>query len=367
MAPVSNSRPVLIMAGGTGGHVFPALAVARELSAQGVSVSWLGTQRGLESRVVPAAGYPLETMHVGGLRGKGALTLLLAPFMLAFAVLQALAIQLRLRPVAVLGMGGFASGPGGLVAWLLRRPLLIHEQNSVAGMTNRWLAPLARTVMVAFPGSLPARHHPVHVGNPVRSEITRLAGPSERFASRSGALRLLVMGGSLGASALNAIVPEAIGKLPADRRPLLHHQTGSADMEEVRAAYAAAGIEARVEAFIEDMAAAYEWADLVVCRAGALTIAELAVVGVASVLVPFPHAVDDHQTGNAKYLADAGAAILIQQDLLQPESLTELLADFSRQRGVLLEMASRARGLAIPDAARRVAALCLQAAGGRLR
>lgn len=362
MRQPANSR-VLIMAGGTGGHVFPALAVARELSAQGVAVSWLGTQRGLEARVVPAAGYPLETMRVSGLRGKGALRLILAPFMLVIAVLQALTILLRLRPHAVLGMGGFASGPGGLVAWLLRRPLLVHEQNSVAGLTNRWLAPLARTVMEAFPGSLPAKHHPVHTGNPVRSEISRLAEPSARFASRDGALRVLVIGGSLGASALNAAVPEAVRQMSVDRQPRLHHQTGAADEASVRAVYAAAGIEAQVEAFIEDMAAAYAWADLVICRSGALTVAELAVVGVASVLVPFPHATDDHQTANAKYLADAGAAILVPQDVLQPGKLTEMLEDFSGQRELLLEMACRARALAIPDAARRVAALCLQAAG----
>jgi len=217
MQAAGSRRSILIMAGGTGGHVFPALAVARELSAQGVAVSWLGTQRGLESRVVPAAGYPLETMCVSGLRGKGVLRILFAPFMLGIAVVQALVIQLRLRPHAVLGMGGFASGPGGLVAWLLRRPLLVHEQNSVAGMTNRWLAPLARTVMEAFPGSLPEIRHPVHTGNPVRSEISRLAEPAERFASRSGALRVLVIGGSLGASALNTIVPGAVRQLSADR------------------------------------------------------------------------------------------------------------------------------------------------------
>jgi len=217
--------------------------------------------------------------------------------------------------------------------------------------------------MEAFPGSLPAKRHPVHTGNPVRSEISRLAEPSARFASRGGALRVLVIGGSLGASALNAAVPEAVRQMSADRQPLLHHQTGAADEASVRAVYAAAGIEAQVEAFIEDMATAYAWADLVICRSGALTVAELAVVGVASVLVPFPHATDDHQTANAKYLADAGAAILIQQDVLQPGKLTEMLEDFSGQRELLLEMACRARALAIPDAARRVAALCLQAAG----
>jgi UDP-N-acetylglucosamine--N-acetylmuramyl-(pentapeptide) pyrophosphoryl-undecaprenol N-acetylglucosamine transferase len=356
-------RPVLIMAGGTGGHVFPALAVAAELSARGVAVAWLGTRRGLEARVVPAAGYPLATMRVSGLRGKGVLRLLLAPFMLLVALLQALFIQVRLRPCAVLGMGGFAAGPGGVIAWLLRQPLLIHEQNSVAGMTNRWLLPFARTAMEAFPGSLPARYHPVHTGNPVRAGITQLAAPAERFAARSGALRVLVIGGSLGARALNETVPAAVQQLAAGQSLQLHHQTGKADVDSVQAAYAAFGMDAHVEAFVEDMAAAYAWADVVICRSGALTVAELAVVGVASILVPFPHATDDHQTGNARFLADAGAAILMPQSTLTADRLAGLLADFSQQRDMLEEMACRARELALPDAARRVAALCLQAAG----
>jgi len=363
MAAAASQRPVLIMAGGTGGHVFPALAVAEELVARGVPVSWLGTRRGLEARVVPAAGYPLATMRVSGLRGKGVPRLLLAPFMLLLALLQALVIQLRLRPRAVLGMGGFASGPGGLIAWLLRRPLLIHEQNSVAGMTNRWLAPLAGTVMEAFPGSLPAARHAVHTGNPVRAGITRLPEPAARLAGRTGPLRVLVVGGSLGASALNAVVPAAVALLAGQQQYELYHQTGSADVAAVRDAYTAAGIEARVEAFVEDMAAAYAWADVVICRSGALTVAELAVVGAAAVLVPYPHATDDHQTGNARFLADAGAAILLPQDSLTAERLAGLLNDFAQQRHMLLEMACRAHQLAMPDAARRVAELCLQAAG----
>ena len=367
MSAAANKRPVLIMAGGTGGHVFPALAVAAELSARGIAVSWLGTQRGLESRVVPAAGYPLETMRVSGLRGKGVLRLLLAPFMLMVALSQALIIQLRLRPLAVLGMGGFASGPGGVTAWLLRRPLLIHEQNSVAGMTNRWLAPLARKVMEAFPGSLPARRSALHTGNPVRAEITRLPSPTERFAARSGALRVLVIGGSLGAHALNEAVPAAVRQLSADLPLLLHHQTGSADQASVQAAYAALGREARVDAFVDDMASAYSWADVVICRSGALTVAELAVVGVASVLVPFPYATDDHQTGNARFLTDAGAAILMPQASISAEKLAGLLEDFSQQRDMLLEMACRAHQLAMPDAARRVAEQCLHAAGVELQ
>jgi UDP-N-acetylglucosamine--N-acetylmuramyl-(pentapeptide) pyrophosphoryl-undecaprenol N-acetylglucosamine transferase len=363
MMAAAATRPVLIMAGGTGGHVFPALAVADELVARGVAVSWLGTRRGLESRVVPAAGYPLETMRVSGLRGKGVMRLLLAPFMLLTAMLQAMVILLRLRPRAVLGMGGFASGPGGLIAWLLRRPLLIHEQNSVAGMTNRWLAPLARTVMEAFPGSLPEKYRPLHTGNPVRREITRLPEPAERLAQRQGVLRVLVIGGSLGAHALNTAVPAAVAGLSSGNACSVRHQTGKADLEKVRQAYAAAGVDAQVSAFIDDMAAAYAWADLVVCRAGALSVAELAVVGVAAILVPYPHATDDHQTGNARFLADAGAAILVPQDTLDPQRLGKLLADFAAQREVLLEMACRARALALPQAARRVAELCLQAAG----
>jgi len=365
-SPAINERPVLIMAGGTGGHVFPALAVAEELAASGVPVSWLGTKRGLEARVVPAAGYPLETLRVSGVRGKGMVRKLLAPFMLVIALLQALSIQVRLRPRAVLGMGGFASGPGGVVAWLLRRPLLIHEQNSVAGLTNKWLAPLARTVMEAFPGSLPASRRALHTGNPVRAGITRMQPPGERLAGRSGALRLLVVGGSLGAQALNETVPAAIARLAETAAFEIYHQSGCAGVESVRQAYTALGVEARAEAFIEDMASAYAWADVVVCRAGALTVAELAVVGVAAVLVPYPHATDDHQTGNARFLADAGAAILLPQPELTAERLASLLADFSSQRSMLLEMACRARELAMPDAARRVASYCLRAAGVEL-
>lgn len=358
----NNARPVLIMAGGTGGHVFPALAVADELSERGIAVSWLGTQQGLEARVVPEAGYPLETVRVSGLRGKGVLRLMLAPFMLAGAMFQALRIELRLRPRAVLGMGGFASGPGGVVAWLLRRPLLIHEQNSVAGTTNRLLAPLARRVMVAFPGALPAARQPVHTGNPVRGKIMSVPEPASRLAGRTGPLRLLIVGGSLGARALNDAVPAALAALQTDDGIEVLHQTGRADHDRVAAAYADAGVGARVEPFIDDMAEAYAWADLVVCRSGALTVAELAVVGVAAVLVPFPHATDDHQTGNARFLADHGAAILLPQAELDATRLAGLLDDFARQRDVLLEMACRARELAMPDAARRVAELCLQLA-----
>jgi UDP-N-acetylglucosamine--N-acetylmuramyl-(pentapeptide) pyrophosphoryl-undecaprenol N-acetylglucosamine transferase len=356
-------RPVLIMAGGTGGHVFPALAVAAELTKLGVPVAWLGTDQGLEARVVPAAGYPLTSIRVSGLRGKGLPRVFFAPFMLTLALLQALRVFLRLRPLAVLGMGGFAAGPGGLIAWLLRRPLLIHEQNSVPGLTNRLLAPLARVVIEGFPGSMPASRHAVAAGNPVRAGIAALTAPEARFAGRSGTLRLLVIGGSLGAQALNRVVPQAIGRLPADIRPEVHHQTGQAQVAGVQQSYRELGCEARVEAFIEDMAAAYAWADLVVCRSGALTVAELAAAGVASILVPYPHATDDHQTGNARYLADVGAALLMPQTTLSEEWLAGTLTRFAGHRETLLAMARRARELARPDAARRVALLCLEAAG----
>jgi UDP-N-acetylglucosamine--N-acetylmuramyl-(pentapeptide) pyrophosphoryl-undecaprenol N-acetylglucosamine transferase len=363
MSAAGNQRPVLIMAGGTGGHVFPALAVADELSTRGVPVSWLGTRRGLEARVVPAAGYALASIRVSGLRGKGLLRLLLAPFMLAFAVLQSLVIFIRLRPLAVLGMGGFTAGPGGLVAWLLRCPLVIHEQNSVAGLTNRLLAPLARYVLEAFPGSMPVTYRAVHTGNPVRRAIASMLEPAQRLRTHSGPLHLLVIGGSLGAQALNTVVPQAVAHLPREMRPQIHHQTGPADETGVRERYRTFDGTARVEAFIEDMAAAYAWADLVVCRAGALTVAELSAAGVASILVPFPYATDDHQTGNARYLADAGAAVLVPQPELTVERLAELLAGYGADRHALLEMAARARGLARPDAARQVAGFCLEAAG----
>jgi UDP-N-acetylglucosamine--N-acetylmuramyl-(pentapeptide) pyrophosphoryl-undecaprenol N-acetylglucosamine transferase len=359
-----SARPILIMAGGTGGHVFPALAVARVLRAQGAEVVWLGTRAGLEARVVPAAGFPVAWIRVRGLRGKGLVQRLLAPFMLALALLQSLWVMLRLRPAAVLGMGGFVTGPGGLMAWLLRRPLLIHEQNSVAGMTNRWLAPLARQVLVAFPGALPGAQH---TGNPVRADIAALPAPEARLAGRAGVPRLLVLGGSLGAQALNETLPAALALLPAALRPEVWHQTGTRHLDAGRAAYASAGVPARVEAFVDDMAAAYGWADLVVCRAGALTIAELAATGVGAILVPYPHAVDDHQTGNARYLVEQGAALLLPQLGLNAARLADLLQPLLGNRDRLLDMARRAHAMAQPAAAEQVAAACLAAAGRQWR
>lgn len=359
-----STRPILIMAGGTGGHVFPALAVARMLRAQGVEVVWLGTRQGLEARVVPAAGFPVAWVRVRGLRGKALAQRLQAPFMLALALLQSCWVLLKLRPAAVLGMGGFVTGPGGLMAWLLRRPLVIHEQNSVAGMTNRWLAPLARQVLAAFPGALPGARH---TGNPVRADIAALPAPETRLAGHAGAPRLLVLGGSLGAQALNESLPAALARLPETLRPEVWHQTGPRHLEAGRAAYAAAGVTARVEAFVDDMAAAYGWADLVVCRAGALTVAELAAAGIGAILVPYPHAVDDHQTGNARYLAEQGAALLLPQMELDAARLAVLLGELLGDRERLLDMARRARALAQPDAARQVAQACLAAAGREWR
>ena len=315
------TAPIVIMAGGTGGHVFPALAVARELESRAEEVVWLGTRAGLEAELIPKAGIAIEWTRVSGLRGKGTLSWLLAPFKLAVAVYDALAVLRRRRPKLVLGMGGFASGPGGIAAWLLRRPLVIHEQNSVAGLTNRLLAGLAREVLEAFPGSFSSRVKARQVGNPVRPEIAALTAPRQRLAGHDGRLRLLVLGGSLGAKILNETVPAAITLLPESLRPEVRHQAGVATFETARHAYDTAGIEVRLERFIDDVAEAYGWADMVVCRAGALTVSELAAAGLGALLVPYPYAVDDHQTGNARYLVDAGAAVLMPQTGLTPASL----------------------------------------------
>lgn len=360
-----SGRPIIVMAGGTGGHVYPALAVARAIQAQTRDVVWLGTERGLEARVVPEAGIRMEWISVQGLRRKGVLTLIAAPFQLSLALLQSLSVMLRHRPAAVLGMGGFVSGPGGLAAWLTRRPLIIHEQNAIAGVTNRLLARLARVVLQAFPGSFSARRNARTVGNPVREEISGLADPSIRFASRSGPLRLLVLGGSQGALALNRIVPAALARLPAELRPEVRHQTGGRTLETARKAYAQHGLQVDLQPFIDDMAAAYAWADLVVCRAGALTVAELSAAGLPAIFVPYPAAVDDHQTANARPLAAAGAAAIMQEKDLNDESLGGLLLHWLASRENLCARAIKARTLAQPDALRNIASLCLDVAGAK--
>ncbi|HQU14899.1 MAG: undecaprenyldiphospho-muramoylpentapeptide beta-N-acetylglucosaminyltransferase [Chromatiales bacterium 21-64-14] len=359
-----NAGPVLIMAGGTGGHVFPALAVAEQLLADGVEVLWLGTRRGLEARVVPAAGIPIVWIRVAGLRGKGVLDRVLAPLMLALALVQALWVMLRVRPCAVLGMGGYSAGPGGVVAWFLRRPLLIHEQNALPGLTNRWLARFATRVLESFPGSFESCYQAVLTGNPVRAAIAAVPPPEARLAGRDGPLRLLVLGGSLGARVFNETVPGALRRLSAEQCPQVWHQAGERTLSVALSQYRAAGIEgARVEAFIEDMAQAYGWADLVLCRAGAMTVSELAVVGLAAILVPYPHAVDDHQTRNARYLVERDAALLVAQRDFDEAWLAACLREFHPARRRLMEMACAARGAGRPQAARQVATLCREAAG----
>jgi len=356
---------IMIMAGGTGGHVFPALAVAEALHAQGVEIVWLGTRRGLEARVVPRAGIDMEWLTVAGLRHKGMRGWVLSPFYIGMALIQSLRVLLRRRPMVVLGMGGYASGPGGLMTWLLRIPLLIHEQNAVAGLTNRLLAYIATRVLAAFPNTFAPRLRAVEVGNPVRASLTALPEPRQRLQGRSDALHLLVIGGSLGAQVLNEVVPRAVQAMDAAARPRIWHQTGEHHSDATRTAYEQAGIAAgRIVPFIDDMAEAYAWADIVVCRAGALTIAELAAAGIGAVLVPYPHAVDDHQTRNAAFLVEAGAAILIPQPELTPDSLGQLLEQFAAagQRQRLVDMACSARRLARPEAAQRIATMCLEAA-----
>jgi UDP-N-acetylglucosamine--N-acetylmuramyl-(pentapeptide) pyrophosphoryl-undecaprenol N-acetylglucosamine transferase len=350
-------RTILIMAGGTGGHVFPALAVADHLRALGWRVVWLGARTGMEATLVPKHGYEMAWVRFSGLRGKGVLAKLLLPLNLLVAFWQSLRALRALRPDVVLGMGGYIAFPGGMMAALLGRPLAIHEQNSVAGLANRVLAGVADHVLVAFPDAL---RKATFVGNPVRDAIAGVAPPAERFAGRTGSLRLLVVGGSLGAAALNDTVPKALALLPAGARPIVTHQSGAKHVAELRANYARAGVEANAVAFIDDMAQAYAGADLVVCRAGAATVAELAAAGVAAILVPFPFAVDDHQTTNARYLADAGAGLLVQQRDLTPEALAGCLRGLAREQ--LLAMATKARALGRPDATRAVAEACMELA-----
>ena len=356
---MTASAPVLIMAGGTGGHIFPGLAVADCLRAQGVPVVWLGAAGGMETKVVPAHRIELHTVAVGGLRGKGLKTRLLAPLMLLHALIASLAVLRRVKPRSVLSMGGYVAGPGGLAAWLLRCPLLVHEQNRVAGFTNRKLAGFAKRVLAGFADALPQAEW---VGNPVRAAIAALPEPAQRMASRNDKPRLLVLGGSLGARALNLAVPQALAQLTPEQRPDVLHQSGNRGLDEAREAYAKAGVAAQVVPFIDDMAASYGWADLAVCRAGALTLAELTAAGLGAVLVPFPHAVDDHQTRNAEVLVAAGATVVIQERDLDVQNLAQRLESLLGNRMQLLAMAEAARTLAKPDAADVIARACLEVA-----
>ncbi len=353
------TRPVMIMAGGTGGHVYPALAVAEELMQRGIPVVWMGTRKGIESRLVPAAGIEMEWLGMNGIRGKGMVTILFAPLKIMTACYQALRILLRRKPAVVLGMGGFVSAPGGLMAKVSRVPLLIHEQNAVPGMSNRLLAKIANKVMEAFPGSF--KTGAVHVGNPVRRSITQMASPEQRNQQRSGPLRVLVFGGSLGAARLNEVVPQAFSMLSDVKTFDIKHQAGPGNFDQTRENYTALKLQANVVDYIDNMHEAYEWADLVICRAGAMTIAELAAAGVASILVPYPHAVDDHQTYNAHYLSESDAAILIKQAELDVKALTEILNSMDREK--TLSMANRARKLGMPESTRLVSEACILAGG----
>jgi UDP-N-acetylglucosamine--N-acetylmuramyl-(pentapeptide) pyrophosphoryl-undecaprenol N-acetylglucosamine transferase len=346
-------KTALVMAGGTGGHIFPGLAVAEALRARGWNVHWLGAPDSMESRLVPPRGFPLETVAFGGVRGKGVKTLVLLPLKLLRAFWQSLQVVRRVRPNVVVGLGGYITFPGGMMSVLLGKPLVLHEQNSVAGMANKVLAGVADRVYSAFPDAMKKAQW---VGNPLRADFLRQPPPEQRFAGRTGPLKLLVVGGSLGAKALNDIVPQALARIPEPRRPLVVHQSGAKQIEELHANYAKAGVQADLTPFIDDTASAFAEADLVICRAGASTVTEIAAVGTPAVFVPFPHAVDDHQTTNARFLVDAGGGWLVPQAELTPDKLATMLASLTREQ--LLQRAVAARKLAKTQATEQVVAAC---------
>lgn len=346
-------KTALVMAGGTGGHIFPGLAVAEALRARGWNVHWLGAPDSMESRLVPPRGFPLETVAFGGVRGKGVKTLLLLPVKLLRAFWQSLQVVRRVRPNVVVGLGGYITFPGGMMSVLLGKPLVLHEQNSVAGMANKVLAGVADRVYSAFPQAMKKAQW---VGNPLREDFLRQPPPEQRFAGRSGPLKLLVVGGSLGAKALNDIVPQALARIPEGSRPLVVHQSGAKQIDELHANYAKAGVQADLTPFIDNTASAFAEADLVICRAGASTVTEIAAVGTPAVFVPFPHAVDDHQTTNARFLVDAGGGWLVPQAELTPDKLAAMMASLTREQ--LLQRAVAARKLAKTQATEQVVAAC---------
>ncbi|RFO95886.1 undecaprenyldiphospho-muramoylpentapeptide beta-N-acetylglucosaminyltransferase [Rhodoferax lacus] len=350
---MTTQRTALIMAGGTGGHIFPGLAVAEALRAKGWRVHWLGAPGSMESRLVPARGFALELVDFSGVRGKGIKTLVLLPLRLLRAFWQSLQVVRRVKPDVLVGLGGYITFPGGLMGVACGKPLVLHEQNSVAGLANKVLASVADRVFTAFPNVSPMG---VHVGNPLRSEFLKQAEPQARFAGRSGLLRLLVVGGSLGARALNSVVPKALALIPADQRPQVIHQSGEKQIDELRANYAAAGVTAELTPFITDTAAAFADADLVLCRAGASTVTEIAAVGAAAVFVPFPSAVDDHQTSNARFLVDQGAGWLMPQTDMTPQRLATFLQ--STDRAALLQRALAAKQMQQLRATDAVVAAC---------
>ena len=348
-----TQRTALIMAGGTGGHIFPGLAVAQALRDKGWRVHWLGAPNSMESRLVPAKGFPLELVEFSGVRGKGLKTLFMLPLRLLRAFWQAWQVMGRVRPDVVVGLGGYITFPGGMMAVFRGKPLVLHEQNSVAGLVNKLLAQIAERVYCAFPGALA---HSEWVGNPLRTEFLNVPAPETRFAGRSGPLKVLVVGGSLGAKALNTVVPQALALIPEGERPLVIHQAGEKQIDELRTNYATAGVQATLTPFIDNTAEAFADADLVICRAGASTVTELAAVGAASVLVPFPHAVDDHQTTNARFLADAGAGVLLPQIELTPEKLAQMLQ--KTERSALLQQGLAAKKLQKLSATDSMVAAC---------
>ena len=348
-----SQKTALIMAGGTGGHIFPGLAVAEELRARGWRVHWLGAPGSMESRIVPQHGFPLELIDFSGVRGKGLATLALLPLRLLRAFWQALHVVRRVKPDVVVGLGGYITFPGGMMGVLCGKPLVLHEQNSVAGMANKVLAGVADRVFTAFPGVLKKAQW---VGNPLRAAFTRQAAPSERFVVRTGPLRLLVVGGSLGAQALNDIVPRALALIPAENRPVVTHQSGATQIDTLRANYQAAGVQAELTPFIDDTASAFAAADIIVCRAGASTVTEIAAVGAAAIFVPFPFAVDDHQTTNARFLVSAGGGWLVQQSDLTPEGLAKML--LNSERTALVDIAEKAKNMQKINATREVVAAC---------
>ncbi len=359
-----TQHPILIFAGGTGGHVFPALAVAKKIEQQKVPIVWIGTKKGIESKVVDKEGLRIKWILVSGLRGKGFSAYLIAPVKLTLAALQVIWFLLRYRPCAVLGMGGFVSGPGGLIASLLRRPVIIHEQNAIAGLTNRILAPFAKTILTGFPSTF-ARKNTEFVGNPVREEITQIHREFEIAEPADRPIRILIIGGSLGAQIFNKVVPAAVAQLPNNDRPELWHQSGEHKLDYAQKQYSDHKVVARVEEFIESMHEAYGWADLVICRAGAITVAELAIAGVGAILIPYPYAVDDHQTVNGGALEHANAAILIQEHELTETKLANLIQDLLTHRSKLKEFSKAAQKIAKPNAADDVAKVCLRACLGK--
>jgi len=360
----AHNLTIMVMAGGTGGHVFPALSVAEALRNRGARIEWLGTPRGIENTLVPAAQIPLHHIRVEGVRGRGVTGLLKAPFLILGALTQAISILRKVKPDVVIGFGGFASGPGGVAARLLGKPLVIHEQNAVAGTTNRLLSKIATEVLAAFDGAYKSNVAVKVVGNPVRQVIANLPEPEVRFNQRDAdePLHLLILGGSLGAKAINELVPQALAKLPVAQRPQVRHQSGKNHVEATVASYMQHQVNAKVDAFVDDMAGAYAWADIVICRAGALTVSELMAAGTAALLIPLPTAIDDHQSFNAAILTRAGAGIAVAQRELTADKLATLLSDQLSEPNYLKTMATNARALALPQAAQTVADICVEVA-----